>query len=244
MPRLDGKTVIISGGARGMGASHARLFTERGARVVLMDRLVEEGKSLAAELGDAAVFVEADVTSSQDWKRVVERAEDTFGTVDVLVNNAGILMLHRLETATEADFRRTVEVNQIGVFLGMQAVVPTMRRAGRGSIVNIGSTAGLVGYPDCFAYAATKWAIRGMTKTAAAELAPYGIRVNAVHPGDVETPMTADIRAGGELTTDGIPLGRFAVPREVSLAVLHLASNDSSYTTGADVAVDGAYTAV
>ncbi|MFD5228766.1 glucose 1-dehydrogenase [Streptomyces qaidamensis] len=244
MPELDGKTVIISGGARGMGASHARLFVERGARVVMTDRLVEDGNSLAEELGDAAIFVEADVTSAQDWRRAVERAEEEFGAVDVLVNNAGILVTHRLETATEADFRRTLEVNQLGVFLGMQAVVPAMRRAGRGSIVNIGSTAGMVGFPDCFAYVATKWAIRGMTKAAAAELAPYGIRVNAVHPGDVETPMTADIRASGELTTDGIPLGRFGVPREVSMAVLHLASDDSSYTTGADVVVDGAYTAI
>ena len=244
MSRLDGKTVIISGGARGMGASHARLFAERGARVVLTDRLVEDGDSVAKELGDAAVFVEADVTSAQDWSRVVERAEAEFGTVDVLVNNAGILVTHRLETATEADFRRTLEVNQLGVFLGMQAVVPAMRRAGRGSIVNIGSTAAMVGYPDCFAYVATKWAIRGMTKTAAAELAPYGIRVNAVHPGDVETPMTAELRDSGEITTDGLPLARFAVPREVSLAVLHLASDDSSYTTGADVVVDGAYTAI
>lgn len=243
MSRFLDRTVIITGGARGMGAAHARMFAEQGARVVLTDLLAEEGTSLADQLGDTALFVRADVTSPGDWSSIVDRAVEHFGSVDVLVNNAGVLIDHRLETATEHDYRHTLEVNQVAVFLGMQAVVPVMRRAGRGSIVNIGSTAGIVGVTDCFSYVAAKWAVRGMTKAAALELAPYGVRVNAVHPGDVETEMTARQRAAGEITTAGIAMGRFGDATEVSSAVLFLASDESSYVTGADIVVDGGYTA-
>lgn len=226
-----------------MGASHARTFAREGARVVLIDREVEEGNTVAKELGDAAVFVAADVASAADWARVIERTEERFGPPDVLVNNAGILDGHGLESVTEADFRRVVDVNQIGVFLGMRAIVPAMRRAGGGSIINIGSTAAMVGIPDVFAYTAAKWAVRGMTKAAAIELAPYGVRVNALHPGDVATDMTARQRETGEITTAGIALGRFGKLDEVSSAALYLASDESSYITGADLVVDGGYTA-
>jgi 3alpha(or 20beta)-hydroxysteroid dehydrogenase len=243
MARLDGKVAIISGGARGMGASHARTFVREGARVVVVDRRFEEDSTLAEEFGDAAVFVSADVTSAADWTTVVKRTEERFGPPDVLVNNAGILDGQPLETVTEADYRRVLDVDQTGVFLGMKSVIPAMRGAGHGSIINIGSTAAMVGIPNCFAYTAAKWAVRGMTKAAAIELAPYGVRVNAIHPGDVATDMTADQRETGEITTAGIALGRFGRPHEVSSAVLYLASDESSFVTGADIVVDGGYTA-
>lgn len=242
MTRFENKTVVITGAARGMGASHAQSFVAEGGSVVLVDRLHEHGERLATELGPRAVFVEADVTQPEDWGRILEIAETTFGGIDVLVNNAGILVDHQLQTATVDEFERTTGVNQLGVFLGMQSVVPPMSRQGGGAIVNIGSTAALVGAPRCFAYVASKWAVRGMTKAAAIDLADLNIRVNAVHPGDVETEMTAAQRASGELTTQGIALGRYGAPSEITAAVLFLASEQSSYITGADLAVDGGYT--
>ncbi|MFD5228722.1 glucose 1-dehydrogenase [Streptomyces qaidamensis] len=242
MNRLNGKTAIVTGGARGMGESHVRRFIEEGAQVVLIDRLAEAGDALVKQLGSASRFVQADVTDPSEWARAVEFTESEFGAVDVLVNNAGILVNHHLADASLEDYERTVRVNQVGTFLGMQAVIPSMRRAGRGSIVNIGSTAGLVGFPSCFAYVATKWAVRGMTKAAALELAAHNIRVNAVHPGDVETEMTAKQRSNGEITTEGIALGRFGDAAEITNTVLFLASDESSYITGADLAVDGGFT--
>lgn len=243
MDRLSGRVAIVTGGARGMGESHVRRFVEEGARVAMVDRLVEAGEALAQELGDACHFMHADVTSPDDWGRAVATAERMFGPVDVLVNNAGILIDHGLEDARLEDYEKTIQVNQVGPYLGMQAVVPSMRRAGHGSIVNVGSTAALVAVPDCFAYSATKWAVRGMTKTAALELAKYTIRVNAVHPADIETEMTAQQRADGLITTEGILLGRFGTMAEVTNAVLFLASDESSYITGTDLVVDGGYTA-
>lgn len=244
MGRLDGKVAIITGGARGMGESHARRFIEEGARVVLADRLVASGEALAEELGERAIFAETDVTDPEDWTRLVETATVAFGPPDVLVNNAGILINHHLTDATLDQFERTVGANQVGVFLGMQALARSMRESGGGAIVNIGSTAGLVGAPWCFAYVASKWAVRGMTKAAAMELATQGIRVNAVHPGDVETPMTAEQRAKGQITTEGIPMDRFGLADEISSAVVFLASDESSYVTGTDLVVDGGFTAI
>jgi 3alpha(or 20beta)-hydroxysteroid dehydrogenase len=244
MGRLEGKIAIVSGAARGMGASHARAFVAEGARVVLSDVRAEAGNELARELGEAAVFVEANVTRLADWARVVAVAEECFGAVSVLVNNAGVLMVQRLEHATEADYRRELDINQIGVYLGMRAVLPSILRAGGGSIVNVGSTAAMVGFEEYFAYVASKWAVRGMTKAAALELGAQSVRVNAVHPGDTLTPMIADLEVGEELPEpSSLPISRFAKPEEVSAVVVFLASDESSYVTGADYVVDGGYTA-
>ncbi|MFN8205546.1 MAG: glucose 1-dehydrogenase [Solirubrobacteraceae bacterium] len=238
--RVQGKVAIVTGGARGMGAAHARALVDHGARVVVADLREDEGRALAAELGDAARFAGLDVTDEAGWAATVQAALDAFGRLDVLVNNAGILDVRRLEDTSLADYRRVVEVNQIGPYLGMRAVVAPMRRAGGGSIVNVSSTAGMVGYTDFFAYTAAKWAVRGMTKAAAAELARDGIRVNSVHPGDIETPMIGGI----DVPTDAIALGRLGRPEEVAMLVVYLASDESSYTTGAEHVVDGGYTAV
>jgi 3alpha(or 20beta)-hydroxysteroid dehydrogenase len=236
--RVDGKVAVVTGGAQGMGAAHVRLLTEHGARVVIADVDETAGTRLAHELGEKAHFVRLDVTDADQWNALTETARSRFGPIDVLVNNAGILISHTVETATLTDFRKVVEVNQTGTFLGMQAVIPSMKEVGRGSIINISSSAGAVGITDNFAYAASKWAVRGMTKEAALELAPYNIRVNAILPGEVNTPMIADLN----VSTDTTPLGRFGDPREIAYLALYLASEESAYTTGADHVIDGGYT--
>lgn len=182
MPELDNKVAIVSGGARGMGASHVRSMVSAGARVMLTDRRTDDAAALVEELGGALFCMEADVIDAGHWAAVVDRAEDVFGPPNVLVNNAEIPAMDRADETSEDTYRRIAEVDQLGVFLGMRAVIPAMRRAGGGSIVNIGSTAAMVSIPGCFAYSAAKWAVRGMTKAAAAELALSGIRVNAVRP--------------------------------------------------------------
>lgn len=244
MARLSGKVAIITGGARGMGEAHVRAFIKEGARVVLTDRLVDAGQALAAELGPNALFVEGDVSRPDSWVKLIEAAETAFGPVNVLVNNAGILLMNSLETESEADFRRVVEVNQMGVFFGMKAVLPSMRKAGGGSIVNIASTASCVGAEGIFSYVASKWAVRGMTKAAALELAKDNIRVNAVHPSEIETPMVKEMEdAGAAVSTDILPMKRLGKPHEVSAVVLFLASDESSFVTGSDYMVDGGLTA-
>ena len=187
MKRLEGKVAIITGAAQGMGASHARKFIEEGAKVVLTDLNKEKGDALSAELGENALFVSQNVTSAEDWEKVVLEAEKAFGKVDVLVNNAGITMAKSILQMTEEEYRRIVEINQVSVFLGMKTVVPAMQKAGGGSIVNISSMNGLVA--GAIGYTDTKFAVRGMTKAAAIECANYGIRVNSVHPGVIATPM-------------------------------------------------------
>lgn len=236
--RVDGKVAVVTGGAQGMGAAHARLLAEHGARVVIADLSDDAGLALAAELGENALFVHLDVTNVEHWDALVGRVNAKFGPIGVLINNAGILLLHTVETATLAEYRKVIDVNQVGSFLGMQAVLPDMKELGGGSIVNISSTAGTVGFTDNFAYTASKWAVRGMTKAAALDLAGYGIRVNAILPGEVNTRMIADLR----LSTDTTPLGRFADPREIAYLALYLASDESGYTTGADFVIDGGYT--
>lgn len=245
MGRLDGKVAIVTGGSRGMGESHVRAFVREGARVVIADRLIDEGQALANEMGnDVAVFVECDVSQRSSWNEVMRQANDAFGDVSVLVNNAGILKLHSLSDATEADFMKVMQVNQLGVFHGMQCVVPGMLRLGGGSIVNIASAVSLVGAEGIFGYTASKWAVRGMTKSAALELATTGIRVNAVHPSEIQTPMTAEMEAAGAgISADVVPVKRFGQPHEVTAVVLFLASDESSFVTGSDYAVDGGYCA-
>ena len=246
MHRLGGRTAIITGAAQGMGAAHARLFVAEGARVVLTDVLEEQGRALADELGEAAIFCALDVSDAAGWAKAVALAEQNFGAVDILVNNAGILGPRaEIVDLDEADFLRVVGVNLVGTFLGMKAVIPSMLRAGGGSIVNISSMAGLVavdGFPNA-AYVASKFALRGVTKAAAAEYGARGIRVNSVHPGYVLTPMTGaagdKLRARAESTM----LKRIGEPEEVSRLVLFLASDEASLITGAEHVIDAGVTA-
>ncbi|MCR9097193.1 MAG: glucose 1-dehydrogenase [bacterium] len=240
---LEGKTALISGAARGQGAAEARLFAELGARVVVADLLEDEGQAVVRSIGSAARFARLDVVASEDWSRVVDFAEAEFGPVDVLVNNAGIAPAGSdLATTDEALMRKVIDVNLIGVFLGMRAVFESMRAAGGGSIVNISSTAGMRGVDRAIPYSATKWAVRGMTKTAALEFGPHGIRVNSVHPGVIDTPMVSWDRLGPSAQSSvvsDLPIARIGSVEEVARMVAFLASDASSYSTGAEFVVDG-----
>ena len=242
MKRLDGKVILISGGARGQGAAEARLCVAEGARVVIGDLLVAEGEKLAAELGAAAVFVRQDVTLEADWAAAV-RAAEALGGLHGLVNNAGIYQPGTLMATDTELFERHMRINQLGCFLGMQAVVPAMERAGSGSIVNISSVAGLRGSPGSIAYSATKWALRGMTKSAAIDLAPRKIRVNSVHPGPIDTDML-NVRTPAQKVQrlESVPMRRMGTADEVANLVLFLLSDESGYITGAEVAIDGGAT--
>jgi 3alpha(or 20beta)-hydroxysteroid dehydrogenase len=235
MSRLDGKRALITGAASGIGAATARRFVEEGAMVVVADVAEEDGRSLAEELG--ATFERLDVRDESAWVAAVDRS----GGLDVLVNNAAIVELGGVDEMDEASFRRLLDVNTVGVFLGMRTVVPSMRARGGGSIVNISSIAGLVGNPYSIGYAASKWAVRGMTKSAAVALAQDGIRVNSVHPGVIRTPMSASVELS---KTSGLSLlARLGEPVEVANVIVHLASDESSFTTGAEHVVDGGTTA-
>lgn len=245
MARLDGKVAIISGGARGMGAATSRLFVEAGARVVIADLLEAEGAALAQELGDAARFVRLDVTCAQSWADTVQLAEDTFGPVDVLVNNAGVLLFKSLLQTTPEDYRRVIEVNLVGEFLGIQAVARGMIERGHGAIVNISSVDGMKGANGLAAYASSKWGVRGLTKVAAMELGHLGIRVNSVHPGGVDTVMTNYEGVARDKVSErfrNIPLQRVGAPEEIARATLFLASDDASYIAGSEIVVDGGMT--
>ena len=243
MGRLENKVAIITGSAQGMGAEHARLFISEGAKVVLTDLNEEKGQALAAELGENALFVKQNVTSEADWAAVLAAAEEKFGPVNVLVNNAGITMAKNMLDVTVEEYKRIVDINQLSVFIGMKTVAPSMQKAGGGSIVNISSMNGLVA--GAIGYTDTKFAVRGMTKAAAMNLAPMGIRVNSVHPGVIATPMVVqeDTKAAVEAFSKMIPLKRVAQPAEVSKMVLFLASDDSSYSTGSEFVIDGGMTA-
>jgi 3alpha(or 20beta)-hydroxysteroid dehydrogenase len=239
MGRVDGKVALISGGARGMGASHARALVAGGAKVVTGDILDDEGIALAKELGVAARFVHLDVTQPDQWKAAVDIALSEFGMLNVLINNAGIINGNNLRTFPLADWQKIIDINLTGTFLGMQAAVEPMIAAGGGSIINISSVEGLRGSPLLYGYVASKYGVRGLAKAAALELAQYKIRVNSIHPGLIRTPMTAGIPEDFLQ----IPLGRGAEPGEVSACVVYLASDESSYSTGGEFLVDGGLTA-
>ena len=245
MGRLDGKVALITGGARGMGKSHVRHFVAEGARVVFGDVRDDQGQYVAAKLDERSCrYLHLDVTSEDDWAAATAATEETFGRLDVLVNNAGILTFAPIAEMTPDSFRRVLEVNAVGCWLGMKAVTEPMKRAGGGSIVNISSIEGFTGAAGLSAYSASKFAVRGMTKAAAQELAAFGIRVNSVHPGGVLTRMVVDsenARSADEAQAflKAMPLGRFAEPAEISRLVAYLASDDWSYSTGSEFVADG-----
>src|SRR5512139_507355 len=243
--RLAGKVAIVTGGAQGQGAAAVRAFVREGAKVVVADIADDAGKSLADELGESAYFRHLDVTSEADWESAVSEAVETFGHMDVLVNNAGVLLFSELTKTSLAEYERVIGINQIGTFLGMRAVADHMAERGGGSIVNSSSIEGLGGMPLLVAYTASKFAIRGMTKSAAMELGPKGIRVNSVHPGMIDTGMTrihggdAAMEWGGQR----VALKRVGVPEDVVGMYVFLASDESSFCTGSEYVVDGGATA-
>jgi 3alpha(or 20beta)-hydroxysteroid dehydrogenase len=244
MERLKNKVAIITGGARGMGASHVRLFASEGAKVVFTDLNEEQGRILEKEIGGNVKFIKQDVTDAASWEKVVEDTEKIFGQVNILVNNAGISINKPLLEITEDEYRKIVDINQVSVFLGTKAVAASMKKGGNGSIINISSMNGLVG--GAIGYTDTKFAVRGMTKAAAIQLSPLGIRVNSVHPGVIETPMVTegDSYEVIEKLSKQIPIRRMAKSEEVSNLVLYLASDESSYSTGSEFVIDGGLTAM
>lgn len=244
MGRVSGKVAIVTGGARGMGAAFARCLVNEGARVMLTDVLDQEGQATAQALGSNARFLHHDVTREADWKRIVSETEAAFGPVSVLVNNAGIVASPvPIESLEESDYRHVIDVDQVSVFLGMKSVLPSMRRAQGGSIINMSSGAGIVGFPNALAYVASKFAVRGMTKSAAIEFAPYNIRVNSIHPGLILTPMTAPTTPEQEAFMQQViaqaPAKRHGEPEEIANIVLLLASDEVRFSTGAEYVIDG-----
>jgi len=244
MERLSGKVAIITGGARGMGESHVRRFVEEGAKVVFTDINEEVGEKLASELGDNTLFVKHDVTDEAGWQEVIEKAEAAFGPVNVLVNNAGISMSKSIFDMSVEDYKKIIDINQVSVFLGIKAVLPSMQKAEGGSIVNISSMNGIVG--GAVGYTDSKFAVRGMTKAAALQVGHLGIRVNSVHPGVIETPMVTEGDAVEQIKefAKQIPMRRMAQSEEVTNMVLFLASSESSYSTGSEFIIDGGLTAM
>ncbi|MFF0435969.1 glucose 1-dehydrogenase [Streptomyces sp. NPDC004327] len=243
MNDLTGKTVLVTGGARGLGAEAARQAVAAGANVVITDVLDEDGKATAAGLGERARFLHHDVTSEEEWAAAVAYAVAEFGALHGLVNNAGISTGAFLESESVEHFRKVLDINLTGVFIGMKAAIPAMKEAGGGSIVNISSAAGLMGLALTAGYGASKWGVRGLTKIGAVELGTAGIRVNSVHPGMTYTPMTAAVGIEkGEGKYPNTPMGRVGEAHEIGGAVVFLLSDAASYVTGAELAVDGGWT--
>ncbi len=248
MGRLDGKVALITGAARGQGEVESRLFAQEGAKVVLTDVLVEPGQAVAASIqtgGGEASFLRHDVANPDEWTEVVGHAVRTYGRLDILINNAGIALREGVLTTTVADWDRLMDINLKGVFLGMQAAIQAMLETGGGSIINISSTSGIVGFPGGTAYHSAKGGVRLMTKATAAEVAKQGIRVNSIHPGLIETPMTDNMaEARTELMLERTPMGRKGTPMEIAYGALFLASDESSFMTGAELVIDGGMTSV
>lgn len=246
MGRLDGKIALVTGAARGQGSAIARRFAAEGARLVLGDVEDEEGKVVAEEIGEAARYVHLDVTDESSWDEAVRLAAGEFGPLNVLVNNAGILRWGPMHRTSLDDYLAVIRVNQVGCFLGMKAAIAPMREAGGGSIINQSSTSGLEGMAGVIGYSASKFAVRGMTKTAAIELGRFNIRVNAVCPGGINTQMGNPFAQEGDDLQKNYaqnPIPRIGVPEEVAAVMVFLASDESSFCTGADFVVDGGYTA-
>ena len=245
MGRLDGKVAFITGGARGQGLEAAKVFVREGARVVLGDLLDAEGKDAAGSIGDNAHYVHLDVTNEEDWRNAISEAEQRYGDIGVLLNSAGILKFGKIAEQLLADYMSVINVNQVGVFLGMRAVFESMKRSGGGSIINVSSVEGLRGSVGLAAYTASKFAVRGMTKVAAGEFGKYGVRVNSIHPGVIDTAMlraqTGDIDLNAVFKR-GVPLRRTGTPQDVANLALFLASDESSYCSGAEFVVDGGAT--
>lgn len=242
MTLLAGKVAIITGAAQGMGAAHAELFIQQGAAVVITDVNAEKGMALATRLGEQALFIQQDVTQENDWQHVVKSTLAHFGQLDILVNNAGITAASSIQDTRLEDYRRILEINQVSVFLGMKSVFSAMKANG-GAIINVSSINGLVG--GAIGYTDSKFAVRGMSKAAALEYAPFNIRVNSVHPGAIATPMLVqeDTKAAVAAFAKTIPLQRIAQPEEVSHLIAYLASDYASYATGAEFILDGGITA-
>ncbi len=243
MGRLDGKVAIVSGAARGQGEAEVRRFVEEGAQVVFGDIRDELGEAVAKDIGDQAVYLHLDVRSEDDWQQVAKETEQRFGKVDILVNNAGILQFGPMtHDVSLDDYMALIAINQVGVFLGMRTVIPAMLRNRGGSIVNISSTNGFVGYGGTIAYTAAKFAVRGMTKTAALEYGKANIRVNSIHPGGIDTPMTQELSpdtGAGDDLYEVMAMGRVGKPEEIANLALFLASDESSYCTGSEFTADG-----
>ncbi|CAB1369388.1 glucose 1-dehydrogenase [Denitratisoma oestradiolicum] len=247
MARMDGKVAIVTGGAKGMGEATVRLFVENGARVVIGDLLDAQGEALAKELGPNATFVHMDVSKQTDWDKAVARAQ-AFGPLNVLVNNAAILNPKALKDMTEEDYMQVIRVNQLGTFLGIRSVIEPMKAAGKGSIINISSIDGFQAKNGLSAYASSKWAVRGLTKAAAIELGPYGIRVNTVHPGGIFTDMGGRSEQNQDPRNmdayySNMPIPRVGLPHEVAYVTLFLATDEASYTTGSEFLADGGWQA-
>lgn len=243
MARLEGKVAVITGAAQGMGAATARLFAAEGAKVALGD--IKDGLALAAELGDAAFFCKLDVASEEDWEKFAKETVDRFGKIDVLVNNAGLLRFSTIENVTAKEALEVFSVNTLGPMLGAKYCIPHMSGQGKSSIVNVSSVDGLRGCNGLSCYTASKWGLRGLSKTMALELGPRGIRVNSLHPGGADTPMSNPAGVTGEernRTFHRVPLQRIAEPIEIANTILFLASDEASYVSGAELAVDGGWT--
>ncbi|QSB16509.1 glucose 1-dehydrogenase [Natronosporangium hydrolyticum] len=235
---LTNQTAIVTGGARGIGAAITETLVAEGMQVMIADILDDDGKALADRLGERAAYVHLDVTNTDQWAAAVTAAEQSYGPVSVLVNNAGVLDFGAIADQDPASFRRVIDINLYGAWLGMHQTVPSMRRAGGGCIVNVSSTAGLMGYGNLGAYVASKWGLRGLTKTAAMELAPDQIRVCSVHPGPIATPMTAGFE---DSVVAGQPIRRFGRPEEVARMVRFVVG-EATYSTGTEFVVDGGAT--
>jgi 3alpha(or 20beta)-hydroxysteroid dehydrogenase len=242
MGRMDGKVALISGGARGQGEAEARLFVAEGASVVIGDLLDEQGAKVAADLGDRATYCHLDVTQPEDWQTAVATVSERFGRLDVLINNAGIVRLGMMLDVTLEEYRHVVDTNQIGCWLGMKTSAPLMAETGGGSIINISSMNGIMPGPGAMSYIASKFAIRGMTKAAALELAPLGIRVNSIHPGAIDTDMAHAALGDPDANPVAfLPIPRMGRPDEVAKMAIFLATDDSSYSTGSEFIIDGGW---